>query len=121
MVSAFYGKKYCSYVQPCEGEPPRRDVYYFPDGACFCNESKVRAASIASILSVNPHSQLAASCITRGLTHLREQNLMLCDVQQPTGFTANVSALAPYKNKASSSGAKADDKAVKKRPAADRK
>jgi hypothetical protein len=121
MVSAFYGKKYCSFAQPREGEPRREDVYYFPDGACFCNEGKVSAASIASILSVSPNARLAESCIKRGMNHLKEQTKMLCDVQQPEGFTANVSALAPYTNKASSSKEKTDEKTEKKRPAADRK
>ncbi len=81
VVAAMYDKKYCTFVPLGATEVERRDTYYFPAGAAFCNEKKCSGSAAASIISRNPRAVLPTYCMTKGIEYLGMQQLMLCDVQ----------------------------------------
>jgi hypothetical protein len=119
VIAAMYGKKYCTFVPLGDTEVRRRDMFYFPAGAAFCNEQKVSGPAAASIMIRNPSAVLPDFCMKKGVRYLKERQKALCNVQQPEGFTDGLPPMA-LSTASSSTKRKEDEPPVKKRPAGSR-
>ncbi len=111
MIAAFYGKKYCSFVPPWDNETNRRDVYYFPDGAAFCSNTKPTGFMAASVLKQNPECRMVDKSKKKAKMYL-VSGFTIGDVAVDRGGRA--AAKAP----ALTSGASSSASGTMKRPAA---
>jgi uncharacterized protein (TIGR02452 family) len=107
LVVAMYNKRYCSFVRPRGEQEMNKDTHYFPENAALLDVARVTGLVAAAMMIADPHAEMGQKVKEKGRQFLRNQALMICDVQQPTAGSGTGTEIVPSSSSSSAPQSKA--------------